>query len=205
MRSARYLAFPVLLAVAATLVACGGDEPGQPQLAPTSQISGDTGESEAGAPAVASPLPASLIKGDPCKALTAEQVKTLFSGVEPDVGPARDTGAAMQCTWANLDRGSSVGIQLVYAWENGLDTVYSKKAEAELFEELEPVQGYPVVAYGPTDDRQTGRCNLAVGIADDAAFEADVKVADAKAGEVDPCEDARKVADLAVTTMKGQS
>lgn len=206
MRATHLAILPTVLAVFACTVACGdGEKSGQASPAPTTANSA-TGNPEAGAPpTVPNPLPASLIKADPCKVLTPEQAKTLFSGVEPETDPAQDTGAAMACHWSNVDRGSTIGIQLVYAWENGLDTVYKKRVEAGLFEELEPVQGYPVVAYGPTDDRPTGRCNLAIGIADNAAFEADVKLADSKVGKADPCAAARDIADLAITTLKGMA
>jgi hypothetical protein len=189
--------------VATSLLTACSSEPGTPKPVPSSEavVSGGKQLPSAGAPKVAMPLPSSLIKGDPCKALTAEQIKALFSGAQPELQPARDTGAAMQCRWANIDLGSSVGIQLVYAWNDGLSRVYATKGQG-FFKELEPVQGYPVVAYGPTDDRSSGMCSVAVGIADNAAFEADAALARSKVGQSDPCDAARKIADFAVTTLK---
>jgi hypothetical protein len=153
------------------------------------------------APAIAQPLPASLIQGDPCTVLTPAQVATLFTGTPTRDPAADDTGVAKYCAWGDNVRGSLVSIQLVYAWKNGLATVYAKQGQG-FFKVLAPVQGYPVVAFGPSDERADGRCSVAVGIANDAAFEADVKVANSAVGKGDPCDDARKVADLAVTTLK---
>ncbi|WP_432850840.1 DUF3558 domain-containing protein [Amycolatopsis sp. CA-161197] len=155
-------------------------------------------------PTIANPLPASLIQGDPCMALTPTQVGSLFSGTPTRDPAAKDTGVAKACFWSDVQRGSHVGIQLVYAWKHGLADVYAKKDQG-FFKELAPVQGYPVVAYGPSDERPDGRCGVAVGISDDAAFEADAQVATSAVGTGDPCEDARKVADLAVTTLKGDA
>ncbi|MET9263031.1 DUF3558 domain-containing protein [Amycolatopsis sp. NPDC004079] len=203
MRSIRFRVPLLALLLAAGLAACGGNGGKPDPLPSTGSPSSDAQRPSSEVPKVASPLPASLVQGDPCKVLTDAQVKTLFSGVSPEVQPSQDTGVAKQCRWSNPSRGSGIGVQLVYAWKDGLGHVYAKKNEG-FFEELAPVQGYPVVAYGPTDDRPTGRCSVAIGIADDAAFEVDVKLADSQAGKgADPCQDAQHVADLAVTTLKG--
>ncbi|WP_410647961.1 DUF3558 domain-containing protein [Amycolatopsis sp. cmx-4-54] len=156
----------------------------------------------ADAPKVENPMSASVIQRDPCDVLTPAQISSLFQG-KPEVQPARDTGVAQQCRWADISRGSSIGIQLLYAARDGLSQFYAKKQSNGLWQLLEPVQGYPAVAYGAKDTRQTlGDCSVLVGVADNAVFEVDVNVADAKAGTVDPCKDARMVADLAVTTLK---
>jgi hypothetical protein len=136
---------------------------------------------------------------DPCGVLSATQVSNLLG--TSALGESKDTGIAKTCSWANLDSGSLVTVQLVYAWSDGLGRVYAKKNEG-FFENLEPVQGYPVVAYGPSDERSTGRCGVAVGIADNAAFEADATISRSKVGQADACDAARRVADAAVTTLK---
>ncbi|PKV92933.1 uncharacterized protein DUF3558 [Amycolatopsis echigonensis] len=206
MRSTRFRIPLLTLALAAGLVACSGnggkaDPPGQ-SLPGAESPSSNAQQPASDTPKIANPLPASLVQGDPCKVLTDAQVKTLFSGVSPAVQPSQDTGVAKQCRWSNPSRGSGIGVQLVYAWKDGLGHVYAKKNEG-FFKELAPVQGYPVVAYGPSDDRATGRCSVAVGIADDAAFEVDVKLANDQVGSsADPCQDAQHVADLAVITLK---
>ncbi|MET9260498.1 DUF3558 domain-containing protein [Amycolatopsis sp. NPDC004079] len=201
MRTDRSRTALLALLLTAVLAACGGNA-GNPDPVLGTESPSKARKPSAGVPTVASPLPASLVQGDPCTVLTDAQVKTLFSGATPQVQPSQDTGVAKQCRWSNPSRGSGIGVQLVYAWKDGLGHVYAKKNEG-FFEELAPVQGYPAVAYGPTDDRATGRCSVAIGIADDAAFEVDVKLADSQAGKgADPCQDAQHVADLALATMR---
>ncbi|WP_329072052.1 DUF3558 domain-containing protein [Amycolatopsis sp. NBC_01480] len=182
------------------LSACSSD-PGHatPSAAPWSSGPGVT-PSDPAPPKIASPLPAGALNGDPCQALTPGQVTTLL-GV-PATGEAQDTGLAHMCHWANLDRGSSISVQFVYAWPDGLRAVYAKKNEG-FFKELDPVQGYPVTAYGPEDDRPTGRCSVAVGVADNAAFEADATISRSKVGQADACDSARRISDAVITTLKG--
>ncbi|MFF4599451.1 DUF3558 domain-containing protein [Amycolatopsis sp. NPDC001319] len=179
------------------LTACSGATEGNPEPGAV-QSPSSAGPS---APKIDSPLPATLVQGDPCAALTSAQVDSLFSNTPTRSPAAEDTGAAKSCSWGDDARGSLVGIQFVYAWKHGLADVYATQGRG-FFKVLSPVQGYPVVAYGPSDQRSKGMCNVAVGIADNAAFEADVQFANSAVGTGDPCDDARKVADLAVTTLK---
>ena len=198
---------PLVISIVATMAGitgCAGD-PGEATPAPSTPAApSDATPASGSAPEVANPLPRSVIQQDPCATLTPAQVDQLFTKSKP-TGEASDTGAAQACSWSDTERGSIATVQLVYAWTNGLDTVYSKRNEAALFEELEPVQGYPTVAYGPTDDREQGMCSVAVGVADDAAFEADASLPDSSIGKADPCDAARTLANHVVTTMKGQS
>jgi hypothetical protein len=184
------------------VAACSGTTAGS--ATPVPDTAAPTSAAGLPVPTIPHPLPASLIQGDPCAVLTSAQVDSLFSGTPTRDPAAKDTGVAEFCGWSDVVRGSRVSIQLVYAWKNGLATVYAKQGQG-FFKVLAPVQGYPVVAYGPSDERADGRCSVAVGIANDAAFEADVQVAKTAVGKGDPCDDARKVADLAVTTLKGEA
>jgi hypothetical protein len=155
--------------------------------------------SGAAPPKIANPLPSGTLDGDPCAALTSNQVIDLL-GVST-TGKALDSGVAKTCHWANLDRGSSLTVQFVYAWRDGLGHVYTKKNEG-FFQELEPIQGYPVVAYGQEDGRPTGRCSVAVGVADNAAFEADVTISRSNVGRGNACDSARRIGNDVVTTLK---
>ncbi|MEV8613139.1 DUF3558 domain-containing protein [Amycolatopsis sp. NPDC051373] len=185
-----------VLALTCVVAACSGSTGGTPEPSPSSPSSAGPAT-----PKIESPLPASLIQGDPCAALTPAQVDSLFTNPPTRDQAAKDTGVAKSCGWHDIDRGSLVGIQFVYAWKHGLSDVYATQGRG-FFKVLAPVQGYPVAAYGPSDLRSKGMCNVAVGIADNAAFEADVQFANSAVGKGDPCDDARKVADLAITTLK---
>ena len=192
-----------LAASALILSACSGN-PGTAQPSSPAGLSQAPSAAGSGAPKVPNPLPAGTLDRDPCSTLTAGQISTLLGTSSPDVQPAKDTGVAKACHWANLDRGSGISVQLVYAWNDGLGHVYAKKNEG-FFKELAPVQGYPTVAYGPSDDRSTGRCGVAIGISDTMAFEADATISRSNVGKpgADPCDAARRIGDAVVTTLKG--
>lgn len=198
----------VLCAVLVGVVSACDSEGGQAVPVPKSPVTTQTGAGEqlpyAGAPKVDNPLPPSIMDRDPCTVLTAVQVDTLFSD-DPDPGEARDTGVAHSCDWSDLNKGSMVGVQLVYGLHDGLSQVYAKKDQAAFFDEGQPVQGYPTVAYGPVDDRPNGGCNVSVGVADNLVVQADAKLPRSSVGKDDPCDAARQVADLVVTTLKGVS
>jgi hypothetical protein len=155
----------------------------------------------AGAPRVSDPLPASVMERDPCTVLTPDQIAGLFA--KPPTGEPDDTGIANTCSWGDSRKGSLVVIQMLYAARHGLSQFYVNEDNNDLWMPLEPVQGYPVVAYSPIDTRETsGDCSVVVGIADNMVFQTGINVSDARLGEDDPCDAARQVADLAVTTLK---
>jgi hypothetical protein len=197
--------FATLALVLLGLVAgCSGETPGNASPA-SSGKTGQPGPGKslpyAGAPEVPDPLPASVMDRDPCTVLTPEQIDELFA--DPPTGEPKDTGIANTCRWTDTRRGSAVNIQLLYAARHGLSQFYATKDSGELWLPLEPVQGYPVAAYGGVDSRETiGSCGVVVGIANNMVFEADANLPDANLGKDDPCDAARQVADLAVTTLK---
>ena len=182
-------------ALSTMVLGCSGDEHG-----PASPTTSTTALPDTTPPTIAHPLPAKTLSGDPCRALTPQQVTTLL-GVAA-TGEGQDTGLAHMCHWANLDRGSSMSVQFVYAWSHGLRNVYARRNKG-FFKELDPVQGYPLAAYGPEDDRATGRCSTAVGVADNAAFEADATISRSKVGHADACGSAYRIDGAVVTTLKG--
>jgi hypothetical protein len=189
------------VAMLATLAGCSDDTPGGPSPSSPNTSAEARQLPYAGAPVVENPMPASVIQRDPCTVLTAGQIAELFD--TPPAPQSDDSGIAKTCRWSDPRQGSSVNIQLVYAARDGLSQFYATKDAGDLWQPLEPVQGYPVVAYGAIDTRETtASCGVVVGIADNMVFEADVNVSDSKAGDADPCLVARRVADLAITTLK---
>ncbi|WP_328606706.1 DUF3558 domain-containing protein [Amycolatopsis sp. NBC_00345] len=186
---------------ACMLAGCSsGPGPATPNTSTPSSPESGAASSVFAPPKITNPLPAGTLDGDPCRALTPSQLTT-FLGASA-TGKPSDSGLAKTCHWANNDRGSLITVQFVYIWRDGLGHVYAKK-DRGFFEELAPVQGYPVVAYGSRDDRSTGRCGVAVGIADNAAFEADATISRSNVGKTDACDAARRISDAVVTTLKG--
>ncbi|MDT8913550.1 DUF3558 domain-containing protein [Amycolatopsis sp. PS_44_ISF1] len=179
-------------AVSAVLVSgCSGGAP-----APT----GGTGDpADTTPPAITHPLPATVISGDPCGALTTAQTTTLLGSTDLHV-EKEDNTVAVMCHWSNMSRGSQITVQYLYGWTRGLGTVYAKRHQI-YFREMGPVQGYPTVEFGWKFDHEYGRCGIAVGVAENTAFEADATISRELVGHLDPCDAADRIADAVLTTM----
>jgi hypothetical protein len=67
---------------------------------------------------------------------------------------------------------------------------------------MDPIEGYPVVAYGAIDRRDKGACSVVVGASDEIAFEVALQQSAANIGKKDPCETGAIVAEMVVETMK---
>lgn len=78
--------------------------------------------------------------------------------------------------------------------QRGLSAVYEADQDGKwaFFEPLEPIEGFPAVAYDILDDRDIGNCTVVVGVSDGVAFEADVTQSSTNVGQSDPCEAARR-------------
>ncbi|MDT8913551.1 DUF3558 domain-containing protein [Amycolatopsis sp. PS_44_ISF1] len=184
----------VVLALAAALTACADRDPG-----PSARTAPDPSPVGTAPPKVAHPMPAGVLGSDPCRALTPSQLTTLLGSPVHSGGP-EPSGVANTCSWGNLDHRSLITLQFVFIWQDGLGHVYAKRNEG-FFRELQPVQGFPVAAYGPDDESSLGRCGIAVGVADNAAFEVDATISLSHIGKTDPCEAARRIADAVITTL----
>ncbi|MGH3622251.1 MAG: DUF3558 domain-containing protein [Sciscionella sp.] len=208
-----------LMAVATTALVfaagCGTDTDGQAKPAgdaPPVTGSSDGGGSEStlphsGAPKVQHPLDtATLTKAqqNPCSTLTNSQVNKLRLNPQ---GKLRQAEAGPLCRWSNVDAGSSVGVyfptKVIF---EGLSQIYEKnkrEGNADFFYQMAPVQGFPVVASGAGDLRQQGDCPVQVGLTDRQVVFVEVFLSRAKRGQLEPCETARRVAGMVLTTMKG--
>jgi hypothetical protein len=89
--------------------------------------------------------------------------------------------------------------------ELGLTSVYEAKGKQyQLFEPLESVEGFPVVAYGVNDERTTrGRCAIAMGVSDTQAVDIHVAQSESNIGKKDPCAAARDVASQVLNNLRG--
>lgn len=198
------------LAVLAT--ACSG-EAGQaePEVSSASSSSApsssqaSSGLPHSGAPAVDNPLPESAVSGDPCQALTPEQVKTaLGDGAsqgerkdEPSLGPS--------CRWTHLSRQSSMVVGFQTEPGDGLSSTYANaKPQAEEFNEAAPIDGYPAVTYRMNTDMPM--CTAMVGIANEYAISVTGTLGvNAERNGTDPCEPVQQVASWVVANLKAQS
>ncbi len=86
--------------------------------------------------------------------------------------------------------------------DRGLTGVY--QAQYSFFLPLKPVDGYPVAAYGLTDERTSrGGCQIAVGTSDKQTVDIGVTQSEENIGHKDPCEAARGVASYVLSNLRG--
>ncbi|MDQ7810443.1 DUF3558 domain-containing protein [Amycolatopsis sp. A133] len=150
----------------------------------------------AGVPKVDNPIDISHFQQLPCDSLTPEQSKELL-GPDVTTNPAVDDEAGPTCRW-NVPAVSQAGVGVTYfkTTRLGLTGIYrAKDTVYPFFEPLEPIDGYPTVAFGQIDERSTrGRCLLALGTSDTQQVDISISLSEAKVGKKDPCAAAHDVA-----------
>ncbi|MBB3050640.1 hypothetical protein FHS23_001635 [Prauserella isguenensis] len=198
----------------AVLASACSSEDGQaePQDSPAPSVSSSAPASSqatsdlphSGAPAVDNPLPESTLSGDPCNALTPEQVKTAL-GEEASQGERDDREElGKACRWSNISAHSSfiVGFQTE---TEGLSSTYANaKPQVEAFTEVAPVEGYPAVTY--KTGAEDPMCTAVVGVANEYAVSVTGTLGtDAEREGKDPCGPVQQVAGWVVSGLKANS
>ncbi len=199
-----------LLTLGVVLSGCSNSENGTPEASDgTAANAGSSQDSKlphSGAPAVTDPIDTAKWEAEPCSVVTDKQLATLGLknvDAEPD-----DAIAGPKCNWYPEGRGLLGGTFITASPTSdspeGLSTVYANNEayDYEVWQELDPVQGHPIVAATEVDDRSKGYCAVAVGIRDDLVYDVSVTDPEKNVGK-DPCVTAAKLAKLAVETMKG--
>lgn len=200
----------VVAAAGCTNTSSGSPRPvsERPAGGTSTSTSGENGGSEegelpyAGAPAVTEPLDTEQFQQDPCRALTTTQANDLNVG---SPGMLRDGGLGKACEFrGKSDRGALVEIASMDENPYGVSAMYQAHEDEKLafFEPLEPVEGYPAVAYGVLDYRKDGECSVVTGTSDEIAFEIVLRLSAKNVGKKDPCDTAAMVAGMVVQTMK---
>lgn len=168
-----------------------------------------SGTSDPDVPKVQSPLPATLLAGNPCDALTTDQIAH-FVG-KPEKAPKLDatfvTGPV--CTWYGpLRTGGLIQVGYDVKVPHGLaDLYHNDKARSARWEPT-TLQSYPAVAStGKNEDqRVTGSCNVTVGIRDELTFDVALTLSNgARERGVDSCAGAKDIANTVLTNLKGRS
>jgi hypothetical protein len=205
-------------AVALVLASCSDPEKGEARPADTTEpapatsderptTSSDSGEDDLpsnGAPKVENPIDVSEFEQQPCRMLTDEQVRQ--AGLVPPGAPG-EGAYAPACDWRNRESGANLNTQFGDPSRRGLSAGYAanEAGKFDLWLELDPVDGFPAVAFGLRDLRQSGECTIMVGTSDEVTFQLSVELSEAKRGKADPCEAAAQVAALSLQTMKANS
>ncbi|WP_197318614.1 DUF3558 domain-containing protein [Saccharomonospora sp. NB11] len=158
-----------------------------------------------GAPAVANPLPESVLSDHPCDVLTPEQVReALGSGVSTG-SPSDLEQVGPGCDWGNTETLGGMQIGFSTVSRAGLSAQYANtKPQVAIFRELPSVGGFPAVAFKASENDRI--CTVAVGIADEYSITSTVGLSAEKEAEgVDSCVPAEKVAEMVVGNLKAKA
>lgn len=192
----------MLLAGTACTSQADGTPTPEPTSAPPETTTTPSEDPTDGAPRVTDPLDATRFFTEPCTVLSQAQLAT-FEVSRP--GIPTTTGAVAEysgpyCSWhAATELASMIGVGFLTGNENGLSDTYRGRDQFDYFIPT-TVDGYPAVFVDGSDLRDSGSCNITVGISDTLAFNA------AEQGRLDAqgsCDRARQVAVAALATLKG--
>ena len=165
----RYTATITTLATCALLMTGCTGSPKAPasNSSPTASSSVTTAKDDT--PKVAHPMPAKVLDGSPCdSALTADQLSTFLG--QATAAERKDNTLGPECHWGNA-AGSGAGINVTYQTKSdqGIRLAYQNvQPKAARWKVLDPIQGYPAVAYSDFDDKR--HCVIVVAVNDELAY-----------------------------------
>lgn len=203
---------PVLACAALVgLAGCSGTTGGTagPAVPPGQSVSSAAPTSSAsdqvpgpGVPKVENPIDTTRFKKAPCDTLTQAQAQGLLG---PSVVPKTDlqAPAGPACAWHHGE--AYVGVVFSNVTNAGLTGYYRSRGSVyPLFIPLDPIDGYPIVAYGQADMRASdGQCDVAFGTSDREAVSVSITQSTENKGKQDPCQSARSVAQMVLGNLKG--
>lgn len=203
-RTARAVSVLALVTTASLLTACGGDS--SEESAPTTDSAGQATQatSSAGAggeaPQVTNPLDAASLVEDPCRALSPSQLDQLrLHEGEPQPNEGLESGA---CSWqSSEDSSDAIALSFVVENADGLGTLYADKQSYQYFEPTE-ISGYPAVYASLVDNRDSGTCDLWVGVNERDVMHLMATFPSASTPEAS-CEMAADVAEATISTLGG--
>jgi len=158
----------ITLLSVALLGACSGAAGGHAQPANTAPASdgrpvpSSSTQHTGRVPAVEEPLDVSTLHGDPCSALSQTQREEL----NLESGKVKEGKVGPYCKYRyGNGSGNSVTIGISGRLPQGLDSVYGKRKNLEVFEPTD-ISGYPAVYAAQHDQQDDGMCQLYVGVTD---------------------------------------
>lgn len=204
---------PFLVGLGATLLvvtACTSTQTGTASPSSTDDITAKTGGThsglpDAGAPEVTAPLDTTEFQKKPCTTLNAVQIAALLG---PDVKPKEDPNdlAGPSCFWHPTSV-TQATVSVIYNTKNqrGLTAVYEQQGTTfPLFVPMEPIDGYPTVAYGQADLRSKGSCAIALGTSDQQIVDVSVTLSEGNIGKKDPCKAAHEVTSTVLNNLRAR-
>ncbi|MFC3449775.1 DUF3558 domain-containing protein [Amycolatopsis speibonae] len=155
-------------------------------------------------PKVNKPIDLAQIKQAPCNALTEAQAKELLGPTTETAGQP-DGAAGPACRWS-VPSTTRPRVNVIFSKtpDGGTASVYKAKGGAyEFVEPLEPIDGYPLTAYGAKDERPSGKCSVALGASDTETIDIALELSEANIGKKEPCAIAREAAIRVLATVRG--
>lgn len=200
------------LGAAVLLVAgCTTTRNGTATPSPMSSTTSATGDPAsplpgAGVPAVTNPIDTTQFQHKPCTTLTDAQIAELLGpDVEPKEDPNGDAGPA--CFWHPRSV-TQASVSVIYATKNqrGLTAIYNQQGTTfPLFIPMDPIDGYPTVAYGQADLRTSnGKCAIALGTSNQDIIDVSVALSEENIGKKDPCAAAHQVTATVLTNLRAR-
>ncbi|WP_158879579.1 DUF3558 domain-containing protein [Amycolatopsis anabasis] len=188
------------LAAGAVLAGCSDKKTGQPSA--STGAAGSSSASAGAAPRVSDPIDPAQLLSDPCKALADSQL----SGLGLATGePEQAADNVSRCVWKYPEyQFNTVSVEGAPSRTRGLDDIYELKAQSAYFEET-TVASHPGVFRSDSDQRSDGSCTLWVGLSDQAVMLVQGYFSGGSPQVAKSCEETAKIAEAAVTTLKGGS
>jgi hypothetical protein len=192
------------IAVCGLLLAGCTGERGSASPAPSTTSSDAAALPHSGAPKVDTPLSSTVLDGSPCDtALTSEQVSTFLG--DATSGKPSDSELGPICNWSS-NSGSGAGIAVSYQTKSdqGISLAYGNvQPKAARWKPLDPIQGFPAVAYANFDDKRS--CVIVIGVTEELAFSTGLTLGDKATSEgKDSFDIAPQVADAVMTNLKAR-
>ncbi|UUV35650.1 DUF3558 domain-containing protein [Amycolatopsis roodepoortensis] len=197
----------ILTAAAVAALSACSTPPVDGSATPTSGGPSSAPPSSAGlppdVPKVEHPIDVARFKQDPCATLTKPRVDELLG---PRAEAKRTDGASgPSCRWS-IPSTTQPRVHVIVSdfGDSGTAKFYAAKGTTyKLLEPLEPIDNYPVTAYGDKDNRAEGQCSVALGTSDTQTVSVNLVQSEAKVGTEDPCKVAREAAIRVLATIRG--
>jgi hypothetical protein len=192
----------VILSVATLLAGCSTDIVGHPSPSAGATDPPSPTEGNENVPKVAHPIDTSPYQREPCSVLSVDQLAQL--GIKTEPKPDLATKAGPGCEWnAYDDMGLTVGSRLLTAGSS-LANLYQQHAQGAwpFFEPVPDVSGYPGVLLESVEAQPKSVCGMSVAVRDDLIYSVQIRIDPQKEEAKDPCPVVRKIAEMAVSTMK---
>ena len=173
-----------------------------PDIQPTGEDRQDGSTSDLpknGAPDVANPLDASMLRDQPCKAVTDQQAEKL-PGKLSDTATRKDG-----CVWSydgDLFRLGAINGDLEVDNPEGLSSYYGDFDDDDTkVNPVDPIKGYPAI-YFDIGTQDPGNCVIKVGIRNSLVYTSHAVLDSEHPSYDEPCEVAREFTEIAIENLK---